>query len=183
MMCRYPGLGCRSAAYIIYGSISTIAWAILVTSSILAHYSVAPIRDGSVPAMSVNSTMKSWSSKGDSRARSGLRPKISNIANSRHAARLLSILLRRFGKVVASCNAVWILTSSLFQYTNFYKRCYCDASVMGRGMSAYDVIELVESDISPMKTAWVGGIILALGVDVLFLGFINVFLDTPLPEL
>jgi hypothetical protein len=33
------GLGCRSAAYLLYGVLSTISWMLLVLSSFLSHYS------------------------------------------------------------------------------------------------------------------------------------------------
>ncbi|KAJ7459931.1 hypothetical protein FB451DRAFT_1272047 [Mycena latifolia] len=35
------GLGCRSVAYLLYGAVATVIWALLVASSILAHYAAA----------------------------------------------------------------------------------------------------------------------------------------------
>ncbi|KAG1757928.1 hypothetical protein EDB19DRAFT_75286 [Suillus lakei] len=35
------GMGCRSLSYLIYGVVSTLIWMMLLTSSILAHYSIA----------------------------------------------------------------------------------------------------------------------------------------------
>ncbi|KAF7368962.1 hypothetical protein MVEN_00222500 [Mycena venus] len=54
-------------------------------------------------------------------------------------------------------------------------------SVLGLGRFAYDVIQLVDADISTMKTAWIGGVALAGGSSVLFVVFVNIFMNPPLP--
>jgi hypothetical protein len=36
---HYSGLACRSGSYLIYGINSTLVWIMMVTSSVLAHYS------------------------------------------------------------------------------------------------------------------------------------------------
>ncbi|KAJ7071987.1 hypothetical protein C8F01DRAFT_1102091 [Mycena amicta] len=149
------GLGCRSGAYILYGALSTIIWMMLVTSSGLAHYSDQPTHideDGN--------------------------PRYSTV--SRIAANL-SILLRRTGKLLAAVNAVWIVLACIFQFVSFFDRCYCDSSVLGLGRRAYDVIDLVPGDISTMKRAWIGAIVLAGGAAVLFSGWVQIFVDPPLP--
>jgi hypothetical protein len=73
----------------------------------------------------------------------------------------LAIVLRRVGKVLTACNAVWIVLACIFQFSSFFDRCYCNSSVLGLGRLAYDVIQLVPADISALKTAWIGGVALA----------------------
>lgn len=147
------GLGCRSGAYILYGVVSTLVWATLVTSSALAHYATQPV-----------------DIYGD-----GVYPR-----STRFAARL-SIILRRLGKVLATGNAVWIVLACILQFSSFFDRCYCNSSVLGLGSFAYDVIDLVPGDVATMKAAWIGGVALASGCSALFVGWISVFINPPLP--
>jgi hypothetical protein len=93
----------------------------------------------------------------------------------------LSIFLRRLGKIVASLNAVWILVACLFQFSNFYSRCFCNSSVIGLGARAYNAISLNSEDLSGMKGAWIGGAFLAAGSTTLCLVFVNLFMNPELP--
>ncbi|KAJ7832192.1 hypothetical protein B0H13DRAFT_2256539 [Mycena leptocephala] len=148
------GLGCRSGAYILYGAASTVVWMLLVTSSALAHYSTHVTTNIEGLQVYTRST---------------------RIAGS------LAIVLRRVGKVLAACNAVWIVLACIFQFSSFFDRCYCNSSVLGLGRLAYDVIQLVPADISALKTAWIGGVALAGGSSILFVVFVNIFINPPLP--
>ncbi|KAJ6559107.1 hypothetical protein DFH09DRAFT_1161926 [Mycena vulgaris] len=143
------GLGCRSGAYLLYGAVATLIWAILVVSSILSHYATT-------------------------------HPEYPDL--SHRAAAHLAVFLRRFAKVLATCNAAWIIAAFLLQFGNFYDRCYCNSDVLGLGKRAHNVMVLEASDITSMKAAWIGGVVLAVVVSGLFLGFINVFIDPPLPR-
>jgi hypothetical protein len=96
-------------------------------------------------------------------------------------ARWLSIFLRRLGKLIAALNAVLIVATGLLQFGKFYDRCYCNSSVIGLGKHAYDVILLVPDDVVGMRTAWIGGFVLAAGATVIFAGFVTIFIDPPLP--
>lgn len=128
------GLGCRSGAYLLYGATSTLVWLMLVISSGLAHYSTQAATDIEGNPVYTRAT---------------------------RMAGLVSILLRRVGKCLATCNALWIVLACIFQFSSFFDRCYCNSSVLGLGSFAYDVIQLVPADISTMKTAWIGGVALA----------------------
>ncbi|KAJ7856660.1 hypothetical protein B0H14DRAFT_710056 [Mycena olivaceomarginata] len=148
------GLGCRSGAYLLYGVLSTLVWMLLVTSSALAHYSTQVTHKADGQAVYTRAT---------------------------RIAGALSIVLRRLGKVVATCNALWIVLACIFQFSSFFDRCYCNSSVLGLGRLAYDVIQLVDADISTMKAAWIGGVALAGGSSILFVGFVNIYINPPLP--
>ncbi|KAF8066807.1 hypothetical protein FPV67DRAFT_1209505 [Lyophyllum atratum] len=144
------GLGCRSGAYILYGSVSTAIWALLVLSSLLSHYALTtPHADTKVSAF---------------------------------ITRWLSIILRRLGKVLATFNAIWIVVSCMFQFSNFSDRCYCNSSVLGRGIISYNVIDFMPSDISGMRGAWIGGVVLAAGSATIFVIFVNLFINPRLPS-
>lgn len=96
------------------------------------------------------------------------------------AAARLSIMLRRLGKLIASTNAVWIVMTCMFQFSNFFNRCYCNSSVLGWGPRAYNIIILTNNDIPHMRAAWIGGVALAAGSAAIFVGFINLFINPQL---
>jgi hypothetical protein len=100
---------------------------------------------------------------------------------SQRIAASSAIFLRRLAKFLAACNAAWILLAFLLQFGNFYDRCYCNSDVLGLGKRAHNVMQLTGNDISAMKAAWIGGVVLAVAVSSLYLSFINVFIDLPLP--
>ncbi|KAJ7819396.1 hypothetical protein B0H14DRAFT_1357387 [Mycena olivaceomarginata] len=143
------GLGCRSGAYILYAAVATLIWAMLVVSSVIAHYAT-------------------------------ISPEYPDL--SQRVAARVAVFLRRLSKFLATCNAAWILTAFLLQFGNFYDRCYCRSDVLGLGKKAHAVMLLEGSDISAMKSAWIGGVVLGVTGASLFLGFINVFVDPPLPS-
>jgi hypothetical protein len=93
----------------------------------------------------------------------------------------VAVFFRRLAKFLATCNAAWIITAFLLQFGNFYDRCYCNSDVLGLGKRAHNVMLLEASDISAMKAAWIGGIVLAVVPSGLFLAFLNVLMDPPLP--
>ncbi|KAG7095066.1 hypothetical protein E1B28_005856 [Marasmius oreades] len=151
MLTPTTGLGCRSGAYLIYATTSTLVWMMLVLSSILGHYAE------------------------ESTHKHPLRPYIQPYKV--HFATWFSVLLRRVGKTLAFCNAIWIVMTCIFQFTGFFSRCFCNSSVIGRGAAkAYDVIQFLAPDIVDMKMAWVGGLVLATGSAVLFILFINLMI-------
>ncbi|KAJ6544476.1 hypothetical protein B0H19DRAFT_1221960 [Mycena capillaripes] len=148
---QYFCLGCRSLAYLLYASVATLIWAILVVSSILSHYATThPVRGfPDVP---------------------------------HRLAAYVSILLRRFAKILAVCNTVWIVTALLLQFGNFFDRCWCNSNVLVLGkQKSHNVMFLGPDDISAMKTAWIGGVVLGLGGSGLFLTIFALSNDPPLP--
>ena len=97
-------------------------------------------------------------------------------------ARLTSITLRRIGKVVAACNAFWIVVLCIFQFSRFFYRCYCDSSVFSWGAEkAYMVIEITTDDVPAMISAWIGGAFLATGSALIFVIFVIIFINPRLP--
>ncbi|KAJ7916191.1 hypothetical protein B0H13DRAFT_1998538 [Mycena leptocephala] len=127
------GLACRSGSYLIYGVNSTLVWILLVTSSVLAHYSTFTI-----------------SFKG----------RYMHTRSTRIAG-ILSIILRRLGKILASLNTVWIILACLFQFGSVFDRCWCNSSVFYLGKNAYDVIEVGPEDVAALNSPWIGGVALA----------------------
>ncbi|KAJ7916204.1 hypothetical protein B0H13DRAFT_1609607 [Mycena leptocephala] len=148
------GIGCRAGSYIIYGVVSTLVWILLVASSILAHYSkFTPTVHGRY--LHTKST---------------------------RTAGIVSIILRRTGKVLAALNSVWIVLACLFQFSSFFDRCLCNSSVFSLGKHAYNAIDLLPSDIAGLNVPWIGGVALASGCSILFMGFVNILINPALPD-
>ncbi|KAJ7242962.1 hypothetical protein C8J57DRAFT_1366608 [Mycena rebaudengoi] len=148
------GLACRSGSYLLYGVMSTLVWLLLVTSSILAHYSTFTV-----------------SFKG----------RYLHTKSTRFAG-VASIVLRRLAKVLASLNAVWIVLVCLFQFGSFFDRCWCNSSVFYLGKNAYTVIEVSPEDVAGLKAPWIGGVVLASGCAVMFMAFVNILINPALPD-
>ena len=98
------------------------------------------------------------------------------------AVRHLSIIFRYLGKVLATFNATWILLACMFQFTNFYDRCYCNSSVFWLRNHAYNVISIGNDDLSALKDTWIGGAFMAAGSAIVYVLFIYVYINPRLPE-
>ncbi|KAF8801070.1 hypothetical protein BYT27DRAFT_7198646 [Phlegmacium glaucopus] len=151
------GLGCRSAAYLLYTILSTLVWMLLVTSSILTHYYTV-----TTPG-----------------------PRADHHGGCRRllwAAKHFSIFFRRLGKVIATFNSILVVLTCVFQFGNFFNRCYCNSSIFSLRDHAYNVISLVPDDLTGVRSAWIGGVCLAAGSAILFVLFVNVYINPPPPE-
>ena len=70
----------------------------------------------------------------------------------------------------------------MFQFSSFLDRCYCDSSVLMWGTKkAYMVLDLTTDDIHDMISAWIGGVFLAAGSALIFVIFVNIFINPRLP--
>ncbi|KAJ6617543.1 hypothetical protein B0H10DRAFT_2032877 [Mycena sp. CBHHK59/15] len=148
------GLACRSGSFLMYGVMSTLVWMMLVTSSVLAHYSTFTI--------SVRGRY--------------LHTKVTR------AAGVLAIILRRLAKILASINTIWIVMACLFQFGSFFDRCWCNSSVFYLGKHAYNVIDVGPEDVAALNAPWIGGVALASGCSIVFMAFVSVLINPALPD-
>ncbi|KAF8816733.1 hypothetical protein BYT27DRAFT_7220455 [Phlegmacium glaucopus] len=65
-------------------------------------------------------------------------------------------------RVIRRGNTLLIIATSVFQFSGFYDRCYCNSSAFRLGKGAYSVISLMYSDGKSMLTSWISGIVLAI---------------------
>ena len=146
-------LGCRSGAYLVYASVSTLTWVLLVTSSILTHFSATS-------RTRTRSTGEYPSPDHDKVLR---------------FVRTMAIFLRRLGKSLAACNAIWIVLVCVLQFGSFFNRCFCFGSVFGLGSAeAYDIFIIGANEVT---VPWLGGVGFAAGSAALYVGFINLFIN------
>ncbi|KAG2050575.1 hypothetical protein BDR06DRAFT_974467 [Suillus hirtellus] len=97
---------------------------------------------------------------------------------STRVALAFSHILRWTGKFFAILNFFLAIMASVFQYSNFYDRCFCNSSVFSRGGAAYDVIIETTAQAAQAKAAWIGALVLACTSASAFLGILNLLLDT-----
>lgn len=95
------------------------------------------------------------------------------LSRSARICRSLSILLRRIGKFIATVNAIWIVLSSIFQFSNVFDRCWCNSSVIGLHRKAYTIIDYSHFDLTGTKAAWISGMALAAVTAFTFILSIN----------
>ncbi len=72
----------------------------------------------------------------------------------------LAVVTRLVGKSLAAVNAIFLVASSIFQFTGLYDNCWCDACVPSLGREAGWVV-LFASDTeiaAASKSAWIGGV-------------------------
>ena len=150
MLTPTTGLGCRSGSYILYGIVSTAIWLTLLLSCYLAHYAKVRRR--------FNHRCSSF--------------------DPVTVVQGLATFLRRLSILAASCNTLWIILACVFEFSNFYSTCYCNSSVLGRGVQrAYNLIITAGHDFGKMRAGWAGGFAFAGGCAALYLFFLSLMLE------
>lgn len=143
------GLGCRSGSYILYGTLSTLIWMMLLASSFLNHYCSTRSSHNNAP-----------------------RP-VPSIFCSFSMAELISIFLRRIAVFLASVNSSWLFVLSIFQFTHVFNNCYCNSNILsGARGPLYDYVLMPRSDFPPMWRACLANSVVAWSVVTLFLLFL-----------
>ncbi|VDB86071.1 unnamed protein product [Peniophora sp. CBMAI 1063] len=155
------GLGCRSGSFLLYAAVGHIAWIAIVSSSFLNHYAqwLEQLRQ-TEPR---ESTSKHWHP-------------------SPGMIRMTVTFLRVSGKVLASLNAIFIVVACIFLFSNFYSRCWCDSSVLGRGRDSFNVIAPTDDDTKQLKTGFIAAIVMSLASLVIFIGFVYMHVDPAPPD-
>ena len=85
----------------------------------------------------------------------------------------IAITLRWICLILASINAIGLVTLSFFQFSSFLDNCYCGASVLGRGTDSFVIINF-EAWIPTMRNSRIGATVLAgvsMAVYMTFLWF------------
>jgi len=98
------------------------------------------------------------------------------LSRSYNIATFISEGLCWLGKILAVLNTVGIITVCILQFSNVFDRCYCSASVPGRGSLAAFVTVDVDSTI--VERGWIAGLVLASSCAIGFVFFINLVVDS-----
>jgi hypothetical protein len=134
-----------------YATMSTLVWVIMMASSALSFYA---------PRQGVTQEEKSFS----------------DVENAQpHVMVLAAVFLRRAGKVIACLNAIWLILACIFQFSGVFETCYCNASVIGRGVGSFSLIILDEEAGAAIFRTWCAGLALAVTGAFLFMMFVQIF--------
>ncbi|KAG0696829.1 hypothetical protein DFH29DRAFT_181933 [Suillus ampliporus] len=141
------GLGCRSLAYLIYGALATIVWAMLVMSSILSHYA------------------SSYSDRRMSSIMMRLAKGLSNLL--RWGGKFLAIV-----NAIGIIATGMLQFTSI--YDNCY--CNSSALGIGVN-DAYYIVMTGSLDLGQTKAAWFGALALSCSVSLGFIFFMSLLTD------
>ncbi|KAG9055191.1 hypothetical protein FS842_002884 [Serendipita sp. 407] len=145
------GLGCRSGGILIYWVTSYLIWTLMVSSAWLSdrwcvHEATERIQNP-----------KGGKSRG--------------YHHRWYALGACAVLLRVLGKTLAVLNSAWILIHSMFEFTRFYNRCYCQTN---RGTAIWLFLETVEiRDLYNTRETWFGLAILTGSICMIYITFMG----------
>ncbi|PVF92989.1 hypothetical protein CPB86DRAFT_829638 [Serendipita vermifera] len=134
------GLGCRSGGVLVYWMSSYIIWIILVFSAWISDR---------------------WSVHEATQRFNRQEP-------GRYALGTLAVALRLLGKTLAILNSAWIIMHSMFEFTRFYNRCYCQTNRMTGAWIFLDDAQIRNLD--NVRERWLG---LALLTGTVCAGYIS----------
>ena len=191
------GLGCRSGAYLFYGTNATVAWFSLAMSSLISHSvmlryqnkkqkqpldmaraaqanGAALPSNGTVgpandiiPLVELGSSVQSPSSSQPRRS----------ISAAIWPLRILAAGTRYFGKTLAVANAFFLVAISLFEFTGGFDNCWCKSDTVGLHKSGWVVLFKTAHDLKQAAgLQWGMGIMLS--VLVCFITFVTFWMGT-----
>jgi hypothetical protein len=153
------GLGCRSASYLLYGIIGTVAWICLLASMLISHeimllYQAEHLQNPAIDfRRAANQYTRTW-------------------MHSSLCA--FAVSLRYFGKLLAFLNTLWLVASSLMEFTGGFDNCWCKGNYVGMGDKGWIVLFKGATDLAAAaRLPWGGG--LALTLFVCFISYIFFF--------
>ena len=128
------GLGCQSGSYLLYGVNATIVWLLLSLSALLSHR---------------HSLYRRRATKTGGTGRT----------TSLYVLGALAVLTRLLGKFLAVLNAIYVVFTSVAQFTDLYDTCWCHASVASLGKTkGWVILWATDAQIrSASRAAWEGG--------------------------
>lgn len=180
------GLGCRSGAYLLYGTNATVAWSSLALSSLFSHSAMLRYQNekqkqplakaraeqangaafhsngtiepvnNMIPLVPLGSSVQSPSS---SQPRRSISAAIWNLV----PVRSLAAVTRYFGKSLAVANAFFLVAVSLFEFTGGFDNCWCKSDTVGLHESGWVVLFKTAHDLEQAADLqWGMGVMLSV---------------------
>jgi hypothetical protein len=152
------GLGCRSGAYVLYGALGTAAWLLLLTSMLLSHAAMLRYQNLQRDHPSMNFSQNPAREKGRG---------VYNDNYRRYSGHSLicgaAVLTRLLGKLIAICNAVWIVLISLLEFIGMFENCWCSGDVLSMGENGWIALFKGPADLKvAAQSSWAGGFTLSI---------------------
>lgn len=153
------GLSCRSGSYLIYGVLGTVSWILLTASTLFSH------------AVMLRYQRKHESDSNLDLRENSNRPGFYRRTLSHSFLCAAAVVTSATGKILAACNALWLVASSIFEYVGFYENCWCSGDAVSLGDKGWIVLFKNAKDLSDAASKyWVGGVVLSFAV--CFLSFL-----------
>lgn len=140
------GLGCRSGSYLLYGVLSTATWFLLALSALLSHSvmyheQTANNKHSDIPV-----------------AKHGRSRRLSTLCG-------LAVTSRLLGKTIGVCNAFWLVTSSMLEFTGSFQNCWCQTDALSMRSTGWTVLYKNAADLANASAEyWAGGLVFSLTV-------------------
>lgn len=140
------GLGCRSGSYLLYGVLSTVTWFLLALSALLSHSvmyheQTANNKDPEIP--------------------------VAKHERSQRVTMLcgLAVTTRLSGKTIGVCNAFWLVTNSMLEFTGSFENCWCQSDALSLRGDGWTVLYKSAADLAGASAEyWAGGLVFSLTV-------------------
>ncbi|KAI1503427.1 hypothetical protein F5X99DRAFT_104600 [Biscogniauxia marginata] len=157
ILTKVEGLGCRSGGYLLYSLNSTVAFALILASTIFSH---AAMLQHQTIHHEINNSADCRPDEKDPRCRVAATPFPTFF-------RVCAVVTRLSGRVLVVLNTLWILISSLFELVGFYNNCWCEGLYLSRGGSGWIFLFDDGSDLqSAAQGPWAGSVFLSLFVGI-----------------
>jgi len=87
-------------------------------------------------------------------------------------------ILHRTCLLLAFVNTAGLIVVSCFQFSHFLDNCYCNASVIGRGVESYMII-VYEGSTTTMRNSRIAAVVISAGSVIMYMG--SLWLSSALP--
>ena len=148
------GMGCRTASYTLYGVLATVAWICLLASMLVSHQVMLLYQRKHIKNASLDFRRP---------------PSDPNTPNQYdrtwwHSTLCgIAVFLRCFGKTIVVLNTLWLIVSSLFEFTGGFDNCWCKGDYIGLGSKGWIVLSKHSKDLAMAATLpWGGGLAMTL---------------------
>lgn len=142
------GIGCRSGSYLIYGTLSSVAWIFLVLSMLFSHSSMLRYQHAYFLYQNLDNQ------KSTDRTHTHNQPLSHTLFNA------AAVITRILGKIIATVNALWLISFSLFEHVGLYENCWCYANTVSERDKGWVLLFKKGSDLAPYAVeSWVGSVV------------------------
>ena len=188
------GLGCRSGAYLLYGTNATVAWSLLAMSSLFSHsamlrYQSEKQKQPLANAHAAQANGTAFHPNGTVNPVNNMIPlvppgspvqpayllqprrRISGAIWNLVPVRGLAAVTRYFGKLLAVVNAFFLVAVSLFEFTGGFDNCWCKSDTVGLHNSGWVVLFKTAHDLEQAANLqWGMGLMLSILVCLFVFG-------------
>jgi hypothetical protein len=179
------GLGCRSGGYTLYGIFGTVVLILMTASARLSHSAMkkyqklydirtrsaseqqngasqqqngAPVQQNGAPVQRNGDPAQKGGDPGNSGSANVSEHMFYDIHHS--LVCILAVTFRALGKFLAVGNTLFLIVTSIFEYTGFYNNCWCKSCFANLGHRGWATIFKTDTDFRSVALGpWTGSMI------------------------